>query len=156
MTQIASDHAAGVLPAGVSVFDDGQPGVANLDSELLKALRAAAMDAAAEGVEFVVNSGWRSPEYQEELLREAVAQFGSAQAAARWVATPSTSAHVAGHAVDVGPPAAAAWLREHGAAYGLCQIYANEPWHFELRPQAVTQGPPPMYPDPSHDPRMRG
>ena len=47
-----------------------------------------------------------------------------------------------------------AWLSEHGAAYGLCQIYRNEPWHFELRPRAIESGCPPMYPDPTHDPRM--
>ena len=75
--------------------------------------------------------------------------------AARWVATPQTSAHVSGDAVDLGPPEAAAWLSGHGAAYGLCRIYDNEPWHFELRPGAEAQGCPPTYPDPTHDPRMR-
>jgi hypothetical protein len=24
------------------------------------------------------------------------------------------------------------WLSARGADYGLCQTYANEPWHFEL------------------------
>jgi D-alanyl-D-alanine carboxypeptidase len=24
------------------------------------------------------------------------------------------------------------WLIQHGAEYGLCQVYANEIWHFEL------------------------
>ena len=48
-----------------------------------------------------------------------------------------------------------AWLSEHGAAYGLCQIYGNEPWHYELRPEAVDHGCPPMYADPTHDPRMQ-
>ena len=52
------------------------------------------------------------------------------------MATPDTSAHVSGDAVDIGPSDAAAWLSEHGAAYGLCQIYGNEPWHYELRPEA--------------------
>ena len=75
--------------------------------------------------------------------------------AARWVATPSTSAHVSGDAVDIGPSGAAAWLSEHGAAYGLCQIYGNEPWHYELRPEAIDHGCPPMYADPTHDPRMQ-
>jgi hypothetical protein len=75
--------------------------------------------------------------------------------AARWVATPETSAHVSGDAVDVGPADARAWLSEHGAGHGLCQVYGNEPWHFELRPEAVDRGCPPMYPDPTHDPRMR-
>jgi D-alanyl-D-alanine carboxypeptidase len=143
----------GALPKGVTVFDD-YPGVANLDPGLLKALREAATDAAGEGVEFYVNSGWRSPAYQNELLRDAIAKYGSAEEAARWVATPETSPHVAGHAIDVGFDARA-WLSEHGARYGLCQIYRNEPWHYELRPEAVRGGCPPMYADPSHDPRMR-
>ena len=53
-----------------------------------------------------------------------------------------------------GPPDATAWLSEHGAEYGLCQIYSNEPWHYELRPEAIDQGCPPMYADPTNDPRM--
>ncbi|HEY1177652.1 MAG TPA: M15 family metallopeptidase [Phytomonospora sp.] len=148
--------ADGAVPYRTSVFDDEVPGVANLDPALLVALRRAAADAAAEGVEFVVNSGWRSPAYQKQLLREAVAKHGSAEEAARWVSTPGRSAHVAGQAVDIGPPTAAAWLSEHGARYGLCQIYRNERWHYELRPEAVEHGPPPMYADPSEDPRTRG
>ena len=55
------------------------------------------------------------------------------------MATPDTSAHVSGDAVDIGPSAAAAWLSEHGAAYGLCRIYGNEPWHYELRPDAIAR-----------------
>lgn len=147
--------AHGAVPDPVSVFADEAPAVANLDPGLLGALRRAATDAAADGITIFVNGGWRSPEYQEELLRKAVLKYGSAEEAARWVATPETSAHVSGDAVDIGPPAARAWLSEHGAGYGLCQIYRNEPWHFELRPEAVDGGCPPMYADPSHDPRMR-
>lgn len=137
------------------VFDDDTPAVANLDPELLGALRRAATDAAGDGVEFVVNGGWRSPEYQAQLFQAAVSRYGSEREAARWVATPGTSAHVSGDAVDIGPSAARAWLAEHGAGYGLCQIYRNEPWHYELRPEAVEHGCPPMYADPTHDPRMR-
>ena len=59
-------------------------------------LRRAATDAARDGVHFVVDSGWRSAAYQEELLHEAVLKYGSEAEAARWVATPSTSAHVSG------------------------------------------------------------
>jgi hypothetical protein len=62
---------------------------------------------------------------------------------------------VSGDAVDIGPSAARAWLSQHGAEYGLCQIYRNEPWHYELRPEAIDDGCPPMYADPTHDPRMR-
>jgi zinc D-Ala-D-Ala carboxypeptidase len=131
------------------------PGVANLDPALLGALSQAADDAADAGVELVVDSGWRSPEHQQRLLDEAVAKYGSVEEAARWVATPETSAHVSGDAVDIGPFEATAWLSEHGAEYGLCRIYRNEPWHFELRPEAIDHGCPPMYADPTHDPRMQ-
>ncbi len=148
-------EADGVLPDGVTVFDGGYPGVTSLNTELLQTLREAATDADGDGIEFHVNSGWRSPEYQNLLLREAVSEYGSAEEAARWVATADTSAHVSGNAVDVGSSDTAAWLSEHGASYGLCQIYGNEPWHYELRPEAIDRGCPPMYDDPTHDPRMQ-
>jgi zinc D-Ala-D-Ala carboxypeptidase len=151
----AIGEAGGAVPDGTTLFDEAIPGVANLDPALLGALRRAASDAADDGVEFYLDSGWRSPEYQERLLHEAVAKYGSEREAARWVATPKTSAHVSGDAVDIGPSGAAAWLAQHGAAYGLCQIYANEPWHYELRPDAIDHGCPPTYPDPTHDPRMQ-
>src|SRR5215208_5571356 len=150
----ALGEADGVVPDGVTVFDDDFPAVTNLDPDLLGTLRQAATDAAGDGVEFFVDSGWRSPEYQEQLLREAVSKYGSEEEAARWVATPNTSAHVSGDAVDIGPSGAAQWLSEHGAAYGLCRIYGNEPWHYELRTEATSHGCPRMYADPTHDPRM--
>jgi hypothetical protein len=148
-------EAGGVVPDGTTVFENEIPGVANLDPTLLGALRQAATDAAQDGVEFLVDSGWRSPEYQEQLLHEAIVKYGSREEAARWVATPDRSAHVSGDAVDIGPSGAAAWLSEHGAEFGLCQIYGNEPWHYELRPEASAQGCPPTYSDPTQDPRMR-
>jgi D-alanyl-D-alanine carboxypeptidase len=151
----ALGEADGAVPEGATVFDDEIPGVAKLDPALLGALRRAAADAADDGVEFFVDSGWRSPEYQERLLHEAVSKYGSLEQAARWVAAPNTSAHVSGDAVDIGPFDATAWLSEHGAAYGLCQIYGNEPWHYELRPEAIDHGCPPMYGDPTQDPRMQ-
>ena len=128
---------------------------ANLDPDLLRALRQATTDAADDGIEIFVNSGWRSREYQEQLLHQAVSKYGSVKEAARWVATPNTSAHVSGDAVDIGHSDATAWLSRHGAKYGLCQIYRNEPWHYELRPKAIDHGCPPMYADPTHDPRMQ-
>jgi hypothetical protein len=144
----------GVVPDGVTVFDDDVPAVSDLDPALLAALRQAATDAASDDTTLTVTSGWRSPAYQERLLRDAVAEYGSAAEAARWVATPETSAHVSGDAVDMGLEAAA-WLSQHGARYGLCQIYRNEPWHYELRPDAVDHQCPPMFADPTHDPRMQ-
>jgi hypothetical protein len=151
----ALGEADGAVPAGTTVFDDGVPAVARLDPDLISALRRAATDAAVDGIEFDVRSGWRSAAYQEQLFRDAVAEYGSPSAAARWVATPNTSAHVSGDAVDIGPPKTTAWLSEHGAAYGLCPVYGNEPWHYELHPEAVNLGCPRVYADPTHDPRMQ-
>jgi D-alanyl-D-alanine dipeptidase len=148
-------RADGALPDGVTAFDDRYPGVGNLAPDLLEALREATRAAAADGVELYVTSGWRSPEYQGQLLREAVARYGSEEEAARWVAGADTSPHVSGDAVDIGPVDAMAWLSERGAEYGLCQIYRNEPWHFELRPAALDRGCPRMYADSSQDPRMQ-
>lgn len=142
----------GIVPDGTTVFD-AVPGVVRLDPQLLAALRRAARDAAGQHVAFDVNSGWRSAAYQRQLLDEAIRKYGSREEAARWVATPARSAHVSGDAVDLGHDAAA-WLADHGARYGLCQVYENEPWHFELRPDAVHDGCPGTYADPTQDPRM--
>lgn len=161
----ASDDTGSVLTAehgyiaegqGLSVFDEEAPAVTRLNPELLDALRRAATDASDEGVQFDVNSGWRSPEYQSFLLSAAVDDYGSEQEAARWVATAQTSAHVSGDAVDIGPLTSTDWLAQHGAQFGLCQIYGNESWHYELRPDAVATGCPPAYSDPTEDPRMHG
>lgn len=151
----AHGEADGAVPEGTTVFDDDVPGVANLDPDLLRALRRAAADATDDGVKFLVESGWRSAEYQDRLLQEAVSKYGSIDEAARWVATPTTSAHVSGDAVDIGPFDATAWLSDHGSRYGLCQIYRNEPWHYELRLEAIDDGCPPMYADPRRDPGMQ-
>ena len=45
---------------------------------------------------------------------------------------------------------ARAWLAKHGAEYGLCQIYRNEAWHYELLPESIDDGCcPSIYADPS-------
>lgn len=151
---LAPSDADGVIRDGdqPTVFDTDRVAVGNLDPALLDALQRAASDA---DVPFLVNSGWRSAALQQHMLDQAVISYGSAEEAARWVATPETSLHVSGEAVDLGGLPTLDWLAQHGAGYGLCQIYANESWHYELRPDAVTQGCPEMYADPTEDPRMQ-
>jgi D-alanyl-D-alanine carboxypeptidase len=144
--------ADGQVPDGVTVFDDQYPAVDELDRDLLAALRAAATDS---GVAFEISSGWRSEAYQRQVFEQAVARYGSEEAAAPWVARPGTSIHELGDAVDISNADATSWLAQNGGDYGLCQIYANEPWHYELRPAADDNGCPPMYADAAHDPRMR-
>lgn len=116
----------------ISPDDSGHAAIAKLDPDLLAAVRKAAADARAAGVELRVTSGWRSKAYQQRLLDEAVATYGSLEEARRLVSTPEKSAHVTGKAIDIGPTDAADWLVRNGADYGLCQTYANEMWHFEL------------------------
>lgn len=147
--------ANGGTPAsGRSVFDQDVEAVNRLDPGLLHTVRRAATDAARDNVRFSLNSGWRSAAEQERLFREAVKKYGSDGEAVRWVARPGTSPHEAGDAVDLGPAAALTWLERHGASYGLCQTYRNEPWHFELRHDAVEHGCPTPYADPADDPRL--
>ena len=121
----------------VSPFADQLPAIANLSTELRAALQAAARAAAADGVQVLVTSGWRSTAYQQFLFDEAVRRYGSAEEARRYVLAPDQSEHVTGQAVDVGRTDATSWLSQHGADHGLCQTYANESWHYEL---ATTPG----------------
>jgi zinc D-Ala-D-Ala carboxypeptidase len=116
----------------VTAFDTDVAGVARLDPQLRAALQDATRAAADDGVELLVNSGWRSRAYQQHLLDDAVSEYGSYAEARHWVNTPEESTHVTGDAVDVGRPDGADWLDEHGASWGLCRVYANEAWHFEL------------------------
>jgi D-alanyl-D-alanine carboxypeptidase len=130
-------RAAGHLPQagdgdGDDPFDIDRPTIGKLDPDLLHALQAAARDAQSDGVGLRVNSGWRSRAHQRRLFAEAVRRYGGEDEARRYVASPDASAHVTGDAVDIGPAEADDWLAQHGADYGLCQIFANEIWHFEL------------------------
>lgn len=131
------------------------PGISGLSPDLRNALEQATRAAREEGVEIFINSGWRSPALQEQLLTDAVSDYGSLEEAARWVATPETSAHVSGDAVDIGDLDAYLWFQERSSGFGLCQVYANEPWHYEYRPDALSEGCPQPYLDPTHDPTLQ-
>jgi zinc D-Ala-D-Ala carboxypeptidase len=118
-------------------FDVWNPAVGRLDPRLLDAIQQAATEASANGISMTITSGWRSPEFQQRLLDSAVAQYGSLAAAREYVQTPEASKHVVGEAVDVGGVGADQWLMANGARFGLCRIYANEVWHFELATDAA-------------------
>jgi hypothetical protein len=122
----------GEIPDGAATLDDDLPAIAGLDPALADAVRQAAADAAADDIDFWVTSGWRSPAFQQSLLDQAVRKHGSLGEARKVVATPEKSAHVSGEAVDIGPTEGDYWLIQHGTDYGLCQVYSNEIWHFEL------------------------
>ncbi len=123
-------------------------GTGGLDPDLAAAYSAAEADAHANGVQLWITSGYRSPEEQEQLWEQGLATYGSPEAARPWVLPPDESTHVQGRAIDVGPAEGAAWLEANGNRYGLCRMYANEWWHFELA--TVPFGTcPPMLPDAS-------
>lgn len=130
----ATDTFGGYLPddATVTAFDVENPIVGRLDPALLAAVQEATRAAAAQGVEIEINSGWRSVGFQQRLFDDGVRTYGSVDAARQFVASPQTSMHVTGRAVDVGGPGAAAWMSRNGPRFGLCQVYANELWHYEL------------------------
>lgn len=113
-------------------FDITDPAVGRLEPALLTAIQNAATSAAADGITMTVNSGWRSPDFQQRLLDNAIQTYGSFAAARQYVQTPAASKHVTGQAVDIGGDGADQWLIANGPLFGLCQIYANEAWHFEL------------------------
>lgn len=140
----ASDPGDGSLPDGrpLTPYDVQNPAIGRLDPALLSAVQSAATAARNDGITMTITSGWRSPAFQQQLLDEAVQTYGSVAAARQYVQTPAASKHVVGQAVDVGGAGADQWLMTNGPRFGLCRIYANEVWHFELAADAAGNCPP--------------
>ncbi len=147
----AQDTVGGWLPDGrtVSPFDTEHPIVEWLDPALREAVQKAARSAETDGIEMRISSGWRSKGFQERLFADGVIKYGSVGAAREFVASPEKSKHVTGQAVDIGPVEADKWLIANGREFGLCQVYANEIWHFELA--AVDGRCPPLKPNAAAD-----
>ncbi|ORA58873.1 M15 family metallopeptidase [Mycobacteroides franklinii] len=139
---LGEEPDGGALSAPVSPFDTSSLAVIRLDPPLLRAVQDAATSAAADGVTLLITSGWRSRAFQQQLLDDAVQTYGSLAVARQWVATPDESHHVQGKAVDIGPAAAYGWMLAHSTQFGLCQVFANEKWHYELTADAEGQCPP--------------
>lgn len=141
---IALEPGDGSLPGDQTLtpFDVQNPAIGKLDPRLLTAVQNAANAASADGITMTVTSGWRSPDFQQTLLNNAVQTYGSLAAAREYVQTPAASRHVTGEAVDIGGTGADQWLIANGPRFGLCQIYANELWHFELVADPLGNCPP--------------
>ncbi|WP_374009434.1 M15 family metallopeptidase [Leifsonia sp. LS-T14] len=126
----------GYIAEGSSLrLDSDLPAVARLDPRLRAALQDAQQARQQEGggSDITIADGWRSERYQEHLFAQAVRDYGSEDEAEKWVKRGSDSAHVRGEAVDIADAGAMDYLNRYGSAWGLCQVYANEAWHFELR-----------------------
>lgn len=79
-----------------------------------------------------VGSGARSSAEQARLWRDALAKYGSAEAADNWVAPPGHSMHERGLAVDLGGDIALALELIDRLRLPLWRPMEHEPWHFEL------------------------
>ena len=98
-------------------------------------LAAMVTDAQAQfGADAVrITSAFRSVARQAELWEQALAKYGSAAEARKWVAPPGHSNHNRGMAADLdyGSPAVQDWFHANAAKYGLGYRMGNEPWHIE-------------------------
>lgn len=109
----------------------GSDDLEGLQPKVRASFEAARDAAAAQGVTIEVVSAHRDAATQQQLYDQAIARYGSAAEARKWVLPPGESEHVKGGAIDVAPWAAAQWLETNGVRFGLCRRYANEWWHFE-------------------------
>ena len=95
---------------------------------------SAAVDAlvGASGGRIHVSSGARSTAEQARLWQEALAKYGTAEAADDWVAPPGSSMHERGLAVDLGGDLGLAVSLVDRLDLPLWRPMDHEPWHFEL------------------------
>jgi len=80
--------------------------------------------AATDGVNLIVNSGFRTNAEQAALF--------AAHPDPKWVARPGQSLHRLGTELDLGPAAAYGWLSRNAGRFHFVQRYAWEPWHYKL------------------------
>lgn len=103
-----------------TVIRNGKPIGANIAGAFDSMVQAAKND----GVELVVNSGFRSRNEQAKLYDE----LGPGKAA-----KPGTSNHEKGNAIDfVDTPGAYEWLRRNASKFGFHNNIPHEPWHYSL------------------------
>lgn len=126
----------GVLGRARAVLDPellGPAYLANDASGLHPGLRKAVdrMLAAAGGRVQLV-SGYRSHARQQQLWNDALARYGSSEAADDWVAPPGHSMHEKGLAVDLGGDLDLAVDLVERLDLPLWRPMDHEPWHFEL------------------------
>lgn len=111
-------------------------GFQDLDPVFAAALQQ--MIAANAGIS--VNSGYRTPERQAELYRQAVTKYGSEAEARKHVAPPGRSFHNQRLAADLAyaDDATRQWALAHAGDFKLVFPMSYEPWHVE--PIGARQG----------------
>lgn len=136
--------------APVGLGPDGRDKL--LQPTAAKRWRAMQQAAARDGIELLIISGFRSIDYQTQLLRRKVESGRSLQEALTVIAPPGCSEHHTGCAIDIGTPgappveesfeltAAFKWLEAQAAKWGFHMTYPRdnewgfiyEPWHWRF------------------------
>lgn len=131
----ANGSAMSILSAVATGGAARPDGISGLSAALGTPLAAMIAEAQGRfGADAVqVTSGFRSNERQAQLWAEALAKYGSPEAARQWVAPPGSSRHNYGLAADLsfGSPEVQQWFHQNAGQFGLGFRMANEPWHIE-------------------------
>lgn len=132
-----SPYAVGGAAARPDSFTGLNPGYAAAVAALVQAADAELGPGALR-----ITSAYRSPEVQAVLWENALAKYGSPEAARKWVAPPGKSQHNFGMAVDFADASGsllrdpnsreARWIAENAARFGLAVPMSWEPWQVEL------------------------
>ncbi len=113
------DHASGGGYDGPLAYRQGKPMRRDVALAFDRMAAAARREA---GLHLIVTSGYRSDAEQARLF--------AAHPDPKWVAPPGQSLHRFGTELDLGPPAAYAWLAANADRFGFIKRYSWEPWHF--------------------------
>lgn len=139
--------ARSLVSAGPAA-DDGKP--VRLTPRAAAAWRRMRAAAAADGVNLLPLSGYRSVARQARIIRQKLRAGQAIADILRLVAAPGCSEHHTGRAIDIGSPdnqqldedfaktAEFRWLRKHAARFGFRLSYPRgnrhligyEPWHW--------------------------
>jgi Transglycosylase SLT domain/D-alanyl-D-alanine carboxypeptidase/Putative Flp pilus-assembly TadE/G-like len=122
----APEFASGGGYAGRLEYRQGE----GMRPDVAAAFDAMAAAASADGVDLLINSGFRSDAEQAILWEQ--------NPDPRWVAPPGTSLHRCATELDLGPAAAYGWLAANASRFGFVQRYSWEAWHY-----GFVDGPPP-------------
>ena len=113
-----ADMASGGGYAGPLAYRQGKP----MRPDVAIAFDRMYAAARADGVELLINSGFRSDAEQAILFAR--------RPDPRWVAPPGRSLHRNATELDLGPASAYGWLRGNARRFGFVQRYSWEPWHY--------------------------
>ena len=105
-----------------------QVGWADVEVKTAKAFLLMRDAAAADGIDLVIRSGFRSHERQRWLYEAWKAGHGAK------AAKPGYSVHEAGRALDLYLDGDTyAWLEKHARRFGFHRTVRGEPWHWEFK-----------------------